>query len=398
MTKGPDRVNVLHVLHSLDQSYGGPIRAVLDLSARAAALGLESEILGFGEPRVPDNPFPPERIHSLPIEFPGRYCYSSRLHSWLKDNLGRFDGVVLHGMWLYPNWAVAQECWETGVQYACFPHGMLEPWAVYHQGFWKAAKKQLYWHWREQAIFQNARCVYFTTNRERELSSGTFHLGGKQLILVPYGVDVRLNDRRITARKSLIQPFDRKLALFLGRVHPKKNVEFLMHAWADAKLSCEWRLLIAGPGESGYLNRLRRLADRLRLEQQVQFLGFVSGDDKRYLLQRADWFLLPSKQENFGVAVLEAINHGCPVAMSDQVYIAESFHEKSEILPLDVARWTEFFRERMVDEAWRREVLRMDREKLLPRFHMDTIAADWTSTLENTFSTAASFARCNVST
>jgi hypothetical protein len=123
---------VLHVLASLDQRYGGPLRAVLDLCAAGESLGVHSEILGMGELNVPDNPFPSERIHSLPAT--GSYRYSPELRPWLRAHLDRFDGVVLHGLWCYPNWAAAVECQAAGKPYGCFPHGMLEPWAVSQSG------------------------------------------------------------------------------------------------------------------------------------------------------------------------------------------------------------------------------------------------------------------------
>ena len=114
---------------------------MLDLSARSVEWGLDAEIVGFGPQAIPDNPFPRELIHELPIRFPEKYCYSSELTGWVRDNLQRFDGVILHGMWLYPNWAFAQACVKARIPPVCFPHGMLEPWALYGQGLLKAVKE-----------------------------------------------------------------------------------------------------------------------------------------------------------------------------------------------------------------------------------------------------------------
>lgn len=378
-------MRILHVLGSLRQTDGGPIRAVLDFSARAAGFGLECEVLGFGALDAPDNPLEVERIHALPVSFPRRYCYSPRLRQWLQENLLRFQGVVLHGMWLYPNWAVSSECLKRKIPYACYPQGMLEPWAFYGQTRWKALKKLLYWNLRERKIICSAQCLYFATNRERELAQSTFHLGGRDPILPTYGVDVSCAHVSAPANKSLLQPSKRKVALFLGRVHPKKNIGLLIEAWHLACPPQQWHLVIAGSGDDAYMTHLQKLVSKFDLTEQVQFVGFVTGKDKSYLLQRASWFLLPSQQENFGVAVLEAVTHDCPVVISDQVFIAESLHQRSEVLPLDVAAWVKFMKERMTDDDWRNHLAALDKQHLIEKMNMETVARAWASTLSTTF-------------
>ncbi len=254
-------MRILHVLPSLDQRYGGPLRAVLDLSARSSTLDLDSEVLGFGPLAVPDNPFPRERIHDLPLGFPRSYSFSPGLESWIGRNLNRFDGVILHGMWLYPNWAFLKACRQARVPYVCFPHGMLEPWALYGQGFLKRAKKTVYWLLRERAVFKHACAVFFTTERERKLAQKTFPLPHSSFVVVPYGVGCAGVQTSQPANPELKIPANRNVALFLGRVHPKKNVAFLMEAWAKSNPDPSWLLIIAGPAEPAYQRTLDRLAE-----------------------------------------------------------------------------------------------------------------------------------------
>ncbi len=121
----------------------------------------------------------------------------------------------------------------------------------------------------------------------------------------------------------------------------------------------------------------------------MRFVGSVAGLDKAYLFGRASWFLLPSQQENFGISVLEAINAGCAVAISDQVYLADSFHKKSEILPLRLDAWIEFLRNRMPDEQYRHRLVQMDREYLVPQFSMDAVTNNWAATIIDVFGDAA---------
>jgi glycosyltransferase involved in cell wall biosynthesis len=362
---------------------------VLDLSARSTSIGLDSEVLGFGQLSVPDNPFPREKIHELPLSLPRNYSFSSHLTKWIHQNLTRFDGVILHGVWLYPNWAFLNACRKARIPYVCFPHGMIEPWALYGQGWFKAIKKTIYWTLRERKVFKHASAVFFTTERERQLAQKTFDLPPSSFIVVPYGVDYGGTREKEPANPELSIPTSRKVALFLGRVHPKKNVDFLIQAWAKSNPDPTWLLIVAGPSDPTYQRKLEGLTKHYQVQDRVRFVGPVSGANKNYLFGRAQWFLLPSKQENFGISVLEAINAGCPVAISDQVYLSDYFHEKSEILPLQLDAWIEFLRDRMPNDQYRHTLAQIDREYLVPKFAIDAVTRNWATTIIKVFSEGA---------
>jgi glycosyltransferase involved in cell wall biosynthesis len=379
-------MRVLHVLPSLDQMSGGPLRAVLQLSLESQEFGLQSEILGLGGVDIPDCGLSRAAMHSVPTDTPKCYGYSRSLRPWLAKNLNRFDGVIMHGLWVYPNWATYLCCRNASKKYACFPHGMLDPWPVNGQGLIKRWKKRAYWHLRERKIFKDAESIFFTTNRERAVSNKTFNLPNRQRIVVPYGISELPNspDGR-PAHGGLELPSGRKAALFLGRVHPKKNVHFLVDTWGRATIPSEWHLIIAGPAEPPYLQHLKSMADSLPKGKNIHFVGPVSGADKAYLFQRCSWFLLPSEQENFGIAVLESISYGCPVVISDQVYLGDDLPQGSEVLGLGQQGWTEFLEKRMVDETWRAQRCAIDRELVKPKFAMRKVAKCWTDTLADVF-------------
>uniref|UniRef100_Q01XK2 Glycosyl transferase, group 1 n=1 Tax=Solibacter usitatus (strain Ellin6076) TaxID=234267 RepID=Q01XK2_SOLUE len=327
----------------------------------------------------------PSTVHSVPAGRTGSYAYSGELRPWLRCNLTDFDGVVVHGAWTYSGWAAATECRSAGIPYAYYPHGMLDYWSVYGQGIVKAAKKQAYWIFRERQVANHARCTLFTTVREQEGTEKAFPIASTKRILRPYGLEVPPPPALEPENPALLQRPDSRVALFLGRLHPKKNIELLIQAWRDAGMVAPWRLLIAGSGEADYEAHLKRMVDDLGQSAAIQFSGFVSGIDKRYLLGRAEWFLLSSRQENFGIAVLEAIAQGCAVAISEQVYLAESFPPDSEVLPVSVKAWTEFFQTRMRNREWRDHVWRNDRDHLLKQFRMDLIVNQWKETFLDLF-------------
>jgi glycosyltransferase involved in cell wall biosynthesis len=372
-------VRVLHIVESLDERVGGPLRFVLDLSAAGVRYGMKSEVAGPGPYNVRDVALTRDAIHAFHVSSPERYAYSPEFASWLESHVGGFDGVVLHGMWLYPHWRTARTCVKSGTPYVCCPHGMLEPWAIRAGGAAKALKKLLYWCWRERGIYNNTHRLIYMTQREQHEARKLPGVAKFESSVLPIPALEWPHD------SAGVTPASRsKFCLFLGRVHPHKNIEFLLRSWAKASPDPEWRLIIAGPADSGYGQSLMDLAAMLQVQEQVQFTGFVAGEDKRYLLRHAAWFVLPSHHENFGVAVVEAVQHGCAAAVSNQVYLSDYLSRPSEVLPLDEAAWTEFFSKRMSDNCWRQAVAKRNFSDIQAQcgFHA---TERWVSTLRKIF-------------
>ena len=117
--------------------------------------------------------------------------------------------------------------------------------------------------------------------------------------------------------------------LFLSRIHPKKQLDKLLQALALVKHQhpeYPWQLRIAGSCDPSYLQLLQDEAERLGLANDCHWLGFLEGDDKWRELHQADWFVLPSASENFGISVVEALAAGTPVVISPHVAVAATIH------------------------------------------------------------------------
>ena len=83
-------------------------------------------------------------------------------------------------------------------------------------------------------------------------------------------------------------------------------------------------LVFAGPNDSAYANKLTQLSEKLGVSDSIYWTGMVSGNQKWGAFQSAEAFVLPSHQENFGIAVAEALSCGVPVMISTAVNIADS--------------------------------------------------------------------------
>jgi glycosyltransferase involved in cell wall biosynthesis len=119
------------------------------------------------------------------------------------------------------------------------------------------------------------------------------------------GVDFDL----IQKAKSREKSFE---GVFLGRIDRHKGIEDLIHAWEIvAKELPRARLLVIGAGP--FLGKAKELVRLARLENIVDFRGYVSGVEKFELLKSARLFVFPSFSEGFGLAVAEAMACGIPV-------------------------------------------------------------------------------------
>jgi len=146
-------------------------------------------------------------------------------------------------------------------------------------------------------------------------------------------------DGRIAARGT-----ERRNILFLGRLHPGKGLELLLQALQELSVrsSCV-HLFIAGSGDPGYAAQLRDLATDLGVQDQITFTGFLVGRAKISLMQSCDLFVLPTSQENFGLAQFESLAAGTPVLTTRATDTWQELEASggvafSEQDPLDLAR------------------------------------------------------------
>lgn len=99
----------------------------------------------------------------------------------------------------------------------------------------------------------------------------------------------------------------------IGRLHANKGFDLLLRALARPEvLARSWTLVIAGDGPERV--SLQALAFELGLGDRVRFIGWI--DDRRAFYSAVDLICIPSKQEPFGLVMVEALAHRLPVVAS----------------------------------------------------------------------------------
>ena len=334
-------MRILHIIGTLNPAAGGPTESVRVLLSYGP-IGYTGEVVTLDDPNAPflqNVGFP---VHALG---PTRttYGFNRKLMTWLIANRDRFDGVVVNGLWQYCGYAA----WRTlagNTPYVVFTHGMLDPYFK-HAFPLKHIKKWLYWVPAEYRVLRDAYRVLFTSKAEKRLAEESFWLHRWNPYVVPYGASGPIGDPEIQKQAFFERcpaVKDKRYLLFLGRIHRKKGCDLLIDAFAavaadDPSLD----LVMAGPDQQSWSTKLREMAEKAGIGDRVHWPGMVTGDAKWGAFYGSEAFILPSHQENFGIAVAEALACGRPVLLADKVNIAEEIAEdKAGLMELDTPEGT----------------------------------------------------------
>jgi glycosyltransferase involved in cell wall biosynthesis len=320
-------MRILHIIGTLNPESGGPAAAVATLN-KFRAQGSVNEVVTLDDP---DAAFLRELDFRITALGPTgtKYGYNAALVPWLKANASRFDGVVVHGLWQYCGYA-ARKAFGGNKPYMVFVHGMLDPY--FKRAFpLKHMKKWIYWALVEHWVLRGAYRVLFTCNEEERLARQSFWLHSWTPHIVSLGASIPEGDdpeadkseRRLAFLDRFPQLEGRRYLLFLGRIDRKKGCDLLIKAFLRAApLDPDLDLVMAGPDENNWRDQLEALVSAAGLASRVHWTGMLAGDAKWGAFLCSEVFILPSHQENFGIAVTEAMACGRAVLLSDKVNIA----------------------------------------------------------------------------
>jgi glycosyltransferase involved in cell wall biosynthesis len=208
-----------------------------------------------------------------------------------------------NGLWDFPTHTMAAYARKNNIPYIISPHGMLEPWSLTQSKFKKNIALKLYQH----KDLKLADCIHATAISEAENIRA---LGYKNPIaVIPNGINLvefPEYQKEITTKRKV---------LFLSRIHPKKGIELLIHAWSELdKVTTQgWEVEIVGNGEQEYITSLKTLIHKLKLDATIKISEPAFGEEKLEKYKSASLFVLPSYSENFGIVVAEALALKVPV-------------------------------------------------------------------------------------
>ena len=278
-------INTANLVGSVSRNAGGLhesvrrlVQCVSDRGVGVRVLAVEDEFTA-ADLKI----WAPVEVEAFPSSWPESFAYSSMFLPALERI--RPNLTHTHGIWQYPSIATSIYCHRNRVPYMISPHGMLDPWAMHHRRWKKVIAYATY----EINHIRGARCIRALCESEAQ---SIRQMGLKNPVaIIPNGIDL---PTKLATQEALpkapwvgaIEP-GRKVLLFLSRVHPKKGLENLLHAWANTlasrgKDAPQWCLAIAGWEQDGHEAELKRLATKLGIlwadtRENTKSLGGSSG-------------------------------------------------------------------------------------------------------------------------
>jgi len=236
----------------------------------------------------------------------------------IKNELDKFYIAHLHDYRGYPSLVLHHYAVQYGVPYVLQAHGSLA--TFFHRGLLKTAFDRI---WGNRLLSDAARVVATTSMEVQQYE--LFGVASQQIDLIPNGLDIREFENlpprgRFRCRMGI--PADRRIVLFVGRMHKTKGLDFLLDAFALVRRDLgDVNLLIAGPND-GYFAAMKRKAAQLGIWDRILCVGTLRGRDKLSAFVDADVFVLPSSYEVFGLVAFEAMMCYTPVVVTDTCAIA----------------------------------------------------------------------------
>lgn len=310
---------VLHVVPYMAEASGGPpvvVRRLVECAQKAhwnTQIVTSPDYCADGGRQLSQEP----GVVVLPSQFSALFGEGS---AGLEAAIRAADIVHCHTLWSPLVTRAAALARKYQKPYVISPHGMLDPYCFTE----KRLKKRAYLEAFERRTLTGASRVLFTAGQERDLAVRTFGAIPNAAVAT-LGAD-RLPDEKAALREQFFATHPdlrgRQILMFMGRIHPKKRPALLVDMIkAIQSVFPKAVALFAGTGEDAHLKQVRERVEALKVEDRVWFLGHLSGTAKAAALAAADLFLLPSHQENFAIAVAEALHAGTPVILTKKVNI-----------------------------------------------------------------------------
>ena len=323
-------IKVLHLAPGVGPDWYGIGIGIDDLCGAIAAHDCEVVLATAYRSAIDD----PERVLSSAsardesysrVAFPAfamrRFQFSPGLLRWLILNVSRFDVVHVHSLYSFPILAGLVLARARKIPYVVTTHDVLAP----IQRRKSRGKKLLADVILVRPSLDAAAAVVYSTAAEHDAARPLGIMGPP--VIIPWAINLEpfaTLPRRGSFRARFLNNSDSPVVLYLGRLAEKKGLERLLKAFKRVIVAHpDAHLVIAGEGHPpSYRHRVERWAEQQGVSRRTLFTGLLHGANKFAVLADADALVLPSRSENFAVAMFEAMACGLPVVISSGVQLA----------------------------------------------------------------------------
>ena len=373
-------MRVLHVISGIRRSQGGPTVVLEGLAAAQLAIGMRPTVVAtyIVDEGRDDARFFRERGIDTHVYGPahGKFSRLRGLSQIIAGHVRQADVVHIHAMWEEIQHVAAVECRRAGVPYAWHACNAIS-WPIMQKSYWS---KRAVLAWRVKRDLNHAGAIHYATANERDESEW---LGLRSPAIVePHGVDLSGGDGDAARFRSAFPGVrGERILLFVGRLNEEKGLDVLIPAFARARRP-GWSLVLVGSDpDRPYRHVVERMVHDNGLAEHVMLTGHLNGQAKADAYAAADLFVLPSRSENFGAVVVEALSAGVPTVVTAGVGLAADVLAMGVggVAAYDVDSLVDVLAEWMSDDARRERIRPIARASVRERYDWTAIAARWKS-------------------
>lgn len=319
------KLKILHYIpvYAPAWKFGGPVLSVSQLCEGLANLGHEVEVFTSNAGLENQTELPlnqPIIRNGVKVTYfvkePGMGIHCPGMEQAVTARAKEFDIIHVTGVWQRTTQSACKTAKNQGIPYVSSPRGSLGPYS-WRQ---KTAKKLAYYLLQDSFNLSNATAIHYTTKQELE-ECKWLRLPG-QTFTVPNGLETKfwqsVPDEAKAWRKLQRFNEDDFVIMNVGRLHHKKGLDLLPKALAPIR-SLNWKMVFVGGDDDGTKTKLMKQFQAANLLEQVRFLDGCKPKQLSAIYSAANLFVLPSRHENFGNVIVEALACECPVLISDKV-------------------------------------------------------------------------------
>lgn len=323
-------MHIVHVIAGIWRHTGGPAEVVPRLCAGLADHGCKVTLMTLDGPHSEAALGCAKRgvdFRSYPVIGRGGIWFSPKMSRDLHRISQQADVIHDHGLWLYPNWIATKWSQRYNKPLLITPHGHLTRGMMERSSL----KKAIAWALFDRYSIKYASVIQAFT--EAELQQMKPRINGKNIAVIPNGVDSWDLPGRDAFEKRFPQTHGKKVLLFLARVHPIKGVFDLVDAWKILSSKYpQWHLAIVGRPEAECVGTIESNIKEYNLESSVTLAGPQYGQQRLEAFAAADAFVLPSYAEGFSMSILEAMASKLPVVYTDACNFPEAARRRAGLV------------------------------------------------------------------
>lgn len=318
-------MRILFASSALHKEYGGPPMAVIGSATSLSKLGNIVDLCVFGQ--SPESVlanidfYTTVKSHGVRIRtaksfktriYGGVGNFSDLFH--LYKCIRQADVVSLHGVYNFQNLIAAIFSLITKTPYTLMPHGTLTKYQRSKHLKRKFLVDPIFYGF----LLREAEKIFVATEIEKEEITNSLN---SKTEVVGLGINIQDNSGNKIEENLGKNTFN---FLFMGRIAPKKRLDLALEAFKNLpdEIQNESKFVICGSGDEDFVNAIKAKAQEGPITNRVEFRGWVAADEKSEVLNNSDCFLLTSEDENFAIAVAEALANGIPCILSNKVALS----------------------------------------------------------------------------